>query len=81
MIRDAVAQVPAEWLADEPGFDDVQHLREAYVAQIEARLAARPAWLPALAAAARAGLGQLTPADRAGRPAARPAWLPGGDAS
>ncbi len=81
VIRDAVAQVPAEWLAGEPGFDDVQHLRSAYAAQIEARLTARPAWLPALAEAARAGLRQVTPADRAGRPAAKPAWLRGGDAS
>ncbi len=79
VIRAAVSEVPGEWLADEPGFDDVQHLRNAYVAQIEARLAARPAWLPPLAAAARAGLGQLTPADRAGRPAARPAWLTGSE--
>jgi hypothetical protein len=79
VIRDAVAQVPEEWLACEPGFDAVEDLRDAYTAQIEARLAARPAWLPSLTAAARAGLGQLTPADRAGRPAARPAWLTGGD--
>jgi hypothetical protein len=81
VIRAAVQQVPAEWLTDEPGFEDVEDLRDAYVTQIEARLAARPAWLPGLAAAARAGLGQLTPADRAGRPVARPAWLSGGDAS
>jgi hypothetical protein len=80
VIRGAVAQVPGEWLAGEPGFDGVEHLRDAYVAQIETRLAARPAWLPSLAAAARAGLGELTLADRAGRPAARPAWLTRGDA-
>ncbi len=79
VIRDAVLQVPEEWLTDEPGFASVRQLREAYLAQIEARLAARPTWLSALAAAARAGLGQVTPADRAGRPAARPAWLSGGD--
>jgi hypothetical protein len=79
VIRDAVEQVPAEWLAGEPGFDDAGHLRGAYVAQIEARLAARRAWLPPLATAAQAGLGQLTPADRAGRPARPPAWLTGGD--
>jgi hypothetical protein len=80
VIRDAVAQVPGEWLAGEPGFDGVEQLRDAYVAQIEARLAARPAWLPSLTVAARAGLGQLTPADRAGRPTTRPAWVTGGDA-
>jgi hypothetical protein len=81
VIRDAVAQVPAEWLTGEPGFDDAEDLRAAYLGQLTARLAARPAWLPALAATARAGLGHLTPADRAGRPAARPAWLARGDAS
>ena len=81
VIREAVAEVPADWLAGEPGFEDVEDLREAYVIQLERRLAARPAWRPALAAAARAGLGQLMPADRAGRPKARPAWLTGGDGS
>jgi hypothetical protein len=74
VIRDAVTQVPDEWLAGEPGFDDIEGIRDAYVAQLEARLAARSAWLPPLAAAARAGLSQLRPADRAGRPR-RPAWL------
>ncbi len=72
-------QVPSEWLAEEPGFGDIDDVRAAYVRQLTARLEARPAWLPALSAAARAGLGELTPADRAGRPAARPAWLSGGD--
>jgi hypothetical protein len=81
VISDAVAQVPGEWLAGEPGFDSVDELRDAYVAQIEARLAARSAWMPSLVAAASAGLNELRPADRAGRPAARPAWLSGGDAT
>jgi hypothetical protein len=80
VIRAAVAQVPAVWLADEPGFADAASLGAAYVTQLMARLDARPAWVPALATAARAGLGQLTPADRAGRPPARPAWLAGGEA-
>lgn len=77
----AVAEVPADWLADEPGFDGVQQLREAYVAQISARLDARPAWVPHLAAAAKTGLRQVRPADRAGRPATRPPWLTGGGSS
>ncbi len=80
VLRAAVAQVPAEWLADEPGFDDARQLREAYVDQLSARLAARSAWVPALAAAAKAGLRQVRAADRAGRPAARPARLSSGDA-
>jgi hypothetical protein len=79
VVESAVAQVPAEWLADEPGFADDVSLRAAYVSQLMARLDARPAWIPALATAARAGLGHLRPADRAGRPPARPAWLTGGE--
>jgi hypothetical protein len=77
VVRDAVAAVPEEWLAGEPGFDSVQQLREAYVTQLAARLAARPSWLPQLASAAAAGLANVTPADRAGRRASRPAWLTG----
>jgi hypothetical protein len=79
-LHAAVAEVPAEWLADEPGFADVQHLRAAYVAQLTARLDARPAWVPALVAAAKTGLAQVRTADRAGRPASRPPWLTGRDA-
>lgn len=78
VIQAAVAEVPDEWLGGEAGFEDVESLRGAYVAQIEARLAARPSWLPALSAAAKAGLGELTLADRAGRPVARPNWSAGG---
>jgi hypothetical protein len=77
VVRDAVAQVPEEWLAGEPGFDSVRQLREAYVTQLAARLAARPSWLPQLASDAAAGLANVTPADRAGRRASRPAWLAG----
>jgi hypothetical protein len=77
VVRDAVAAVPEEWLAGEPGFDSVQQLREAYVTQLAAWLAARPSWLPQLASAAAAGLANVTPADRAGRRASRPAWLAG----
>jgi len=75
VLREAVAQVPEEWLAGEPGFSSVAQLREAYVTQLAARLEARPSWLPQLAAAAAAGLANVTPADRAGRRSGRPAWL------
>jgi len=81
VIRNTVAQVPVEWLAGEPGVENVENLRDAYIAQIERRLAARAVWLPPLVADARAGLGRLTLADRAGRPATRPTWLARGDAS
>ncbi len=71
VIDAAVAEVPDVWLAGEPGFDGVLQLRAAYTAQVLARLDARPAWLPALAAAARAGLTGAAPrgrdAGRAGR--------------
>ena len=63
---------PADWLADEPGFDGVEQLRDAYVARIEARLAARASWLPAAGrAAARRRAGRVTPA-RGWPPSARP---------
>ena len=75
VLREAVARVPEEWLAGEPDFSSVPELREAYVSQLAARLAARPSWLPQLAAAAAAGLAGVTLADRAGRRASRPAWL------
>jgi hypothetical protein len=76
-LHDAVRQVPDEWLAGEPGFESVNQLRDAYVTQLTARLAARSSWLPPLAAAARAGLANVAAADRAGRRSSRPAWLGG----
>ncbi len=56
VVRAAVREVPDEWLAGEPGFADATTLRDAYVAQVRARLDARPAWLPALVGAAGEGL-------------------------
>jgi hypothetical protein len=50
LIESAVADVPEAWLVDEPGFDGSPELRSAYVERLIARLSARPAWLPALAA-------------------------------
>jgi hypothetical protein len=75
VLQDVAGQVPDEWLADEPGFGSAEQLRDAYVAQLAARLAARPSWVPPLAAAARAGLANVRTADRAGRRTGRPAWL------
>lgn len=71
-LSGAVADVPDEWLSDEPGFDSPQAVREAYVARLKARLAAQAEWLPPLAAwAARAPVPDTT--TEAAR--ARPAWL------
>jgi hypothetical protein len=75
VLEEAARQVPDEWLAGEPGFESVDQVREAYVAQLTARFAARASWLPPLAAAARAGLANVTAADRVGRRTGRPAWL------
>lgn len=60
----AVADVPADWLADEPGFDSVDALRAAYAGQLLARVAAQPDWLPALAEAAAIGDAARTPEKR-----------------
>ena len=67
ILEEVLAQVPAGWLGEAPG-----ELRERYVAQLLARLAARHAWLPGLIAAAETGgRGRR----RAPRGENRPAWL------
>jgi hypothetical protein len=73
VLRAAAADIPGEWLADEPGFDRPDQVREAYVAQLAGRLQARSAWLPGLRAAAAGG----TPRDRGRAQPARPSWLTG----
>jgi hypothetical protein len=73
LLRDAVGDVPEEWLADEPGFAGIGAVRDAYVEQLTARLSARGAWLPGLRAqVAAAGVGH---AARATRRTGRPEWL------
>ena len=48
LLAAAVADVPDEWLMGEPGFPSPDAVRDAYVGQLTARLAARAAWLPGL---------------------------------
>jgi hypothetical protein len=45
----AVAEVPDEWLTDEPGFSAVERVRAAYVRLLGERLADRGPWLSGLA--------------------------------
>ncbi|AXI80017.1 HipA family kinase [Peterkaempfera bronchialis] len=74
LLREVVDLVPEEWLADEPGFDSVGQLREAYVAHLAARAAASELWLPdgfATPEQLRATEAERTAAKQAGRPA----WL------
>lgn len=52
-ITEAVAEVPQSWLELDADFSEVADVRTAYVARIQARLAARDAWVPALVDAAR----------------------------
>jgi len=54
VLRAAAAVVPGGWLAGEPGFDDPDAVRAAYVEVLGARLAQRDAWVPALEEARRA---------------------------
>ena len=68
-VAAALAEVPDEWLAGEPGFDSPDAVRAAYAAYFTARLAARTEWEAALGTAVAAGL-QRRP--RGGR---RPGWL------
>ncbi len=46
LIANSVADVPEEWLVDEPGFSSADDLRAAYIERISGRLAARESWLP-----------------------------------
>ncbi|KJK58650.1 HipA family kinase [Saccharothrix sp. ST-888] len=74
LLREVVALVPEQWLAEEPGFDSVAELREAYVHHLAARARGSAAWLPD----GFATLEQLrrTEAERAAATrAGRPAWL------
>ena len=49
LLQAAVAAIPEAWLVDEADFAGPDDVRAAYVGRLTARLAARPAWLPALA--------------------------------
>jgi hypothetical protein len=46
MLREMVDLVPEPWLSGEPGFADAQAVRDAYVAQLLARVATPRGWLP-----------------------------------
>jgi len=70
VLRTAVADVPDEWLVDEPGFDGPDDVRRAYLGWFTARLGARPGWVGALRDAVTAG-----PAPRPPRERKRLEWL------
>jgi hypothetical protein len=50
LLGEVVAQVPDEWLADEPGFVGPDEVRDAYVEHLLARAEEPRAWLPGRAA-------------------------------
>ncbi|WP_214106316.1 HipA family kinase [Acrocarpospora catenulata] len=50
LLAHAVAQVPDEWLADEPGFATPDEVRQAYVTHLDARANGPRTWLPDLTA-------------------------------
>ena len=68
VLDGVLSQVPDEWLDDE----SPDALRQRYVDQLLARLAARESWLPGVVAAAAAGAGGRR---RAPRGENRPSWL------
>lgn len=74
LLREVLALVPDEWLADEPGFAGVAELREAYVQHLAARAALSAQWLPQ-GFATEAQLHEAEAARAAKAQAARPAWL------
>jgi hypothetical protein len=55
LLAEIVREVPDEFVDDETEFDSIQLTLQAYADWLLARLDARSAWLPALAAAAAAG--------------------------
>ena len=55
LLRSAVADIPGDWLVGEPGFDDADEVRSAYVERLTGRLANRTAWLPGAGIVERAG--------------------------
>jgi len=69
LLRAALADVPTEWLVDEPGFTDVAELRVAYLSWFTARLGNGRPWLADLAAV-QAGA-RTTPLTAAPREAGR----------
>ncbi|WP_030266715.1 HipA family kinase [Streptomyces sp. NRRL B-24484] len=74
LLREVVDLVPEPWLADEPGFDSPQAVRDAYVAHLAERAAGSAAWLPTEFASPE----ELRAAEErraAATMAARPAWL------
>ncbi|MGE7437216.1 HipA family kinase [Kitasatospora sp. NPDC001175] len=74
LLREVVASVPGQWLADEPGFGSVDEVREAYVRHLAARARQSAAWLPegfATPEQLRRTEAERAAATRAGRPA----WL------
>ncbi|MBO3746671.1 aminotransferase class I and II [Streptosporangiaceae bacterium NEAU-GS5] len=46
LLEEVTALVPQEWLSGEPGFDDAQAVRDAYVEHLEARFTGPRTWLP-----------------------------------
>ncbi|BFO16754.1 hypothetical protein SHKM778_31420 [Streptomyces sp. KM77-8] len=46
LLRTITAEVPDDWLADDPHFATPDEVREAYVAYLYARVRSSGAWLP-----------------------------------
>jgi hypothetical protein len=67
----AAADVPEEWLLDEPGFAGPAALRSAYVARMADRLAGREEWLGEV----RTAVAAHGHRPRTARRPQRPAWL------
>jgi hypothetical protein len=74
LLDSVIADVPQEWLCDEPGFDEPSQLRRAYQRALRARLAAADNWLPGVRAVTESV--SATGGTRPARPTSqRPDWL------
>jgi hypothetical protein len=72
LLTEVLSQVPDAWLEGPSPDEAPDDVRERYVAQLLARLAARDAWLPGVVAAAAAGGAGRRSAPRGQN---RPSWL------
>ena len=72
VLEEVLAQVPDDWLEGPAPDDAPDAVRDRYVEQLLARLAARDAWVPGVVDAAATGRGGRR---RAPRGENRPSWL------
>ena len=79
LLRAVVAVVPEEWLADEPGFESAEAVRDAYVTYLLTRVAGPREWFPQVvdSSAQEAARAQQSSDLKARLKAKHPNWMQG----